>query len=124
MSSLPQRSRHSKDMYPCSGVWRNALFNSGRSLGRSRWAIQAFGGRDGVRDMDLLESAVATPQMTFDGVELNATVFDKAPRWLSHLRAAHRGQVFTFDNYRSRREILTLLPQLAGQCFIEQQLVR
>jgi hypothetical protein len=74
--------------------------------------------------MDLLESAVATPQMTFDGVELNATVFDKAPRWLSHLRAAHRGQVFTFDNYRSRREILTLLPQLAGQCFIEQQLVR
>jgi death on curing protein len=43
-----------------------------------RWAIQAFGGLDGNRDRGLIESALAGPQMTFGGVELHATIVEKA----------------------------------------------
>jgi len=37
--------------------------------------IARFGGADGVRDLAALESAVATPSTTFDGVFLHADVF-------------------------------------------------
>jgi death-on-curing protein len=43
-----------------------------------RWALQAFGGLDGVRDLGMVESALAAPQMTFDGVELHPTLVEKA----------------------------------------------
>ena len=36
------------------------------------------GGSEGLRDRGLLESAVAQPQATFDGVYLYVTLFDKA----------------------------------------------
>lgn len=40
--------------------------------------IQETGGSHGVRDVGLLESAVARPQATFDGEELYTDVFTKA----------------------------------------------
>ena len=40
-------------------------------------AIKAFGGTPGLRDRALLDSALAQPLMTFDGVELYPTLFDK-----------------------------------------------
>lgn len=43
-----------------------------------RWALQAFGGMDGVRDTGMVESALAAPQMTFGGVELHVTLVEKA----------------------------------------------
>jgi death-on-curing protein len=43
-----------------------------------RWALQAFGGPGGIRDVGLVESALAAPQMTFDGVELHSTLVEKA----------------------------------------------
>ena len=43
-----------------------------------RWALQSFGGLDGVRDTGMVESALATPQMTFGGVELHPTLAKKA----------------------------------------------
>jgi len=43
-----------------------------------RWALQAFGGLDGVRDPGMVESALAAPQVTFGGVELHATLVEKA----------------------------------------------
>jgi prophage maintenance system killer protein len=49
-----------------------------------------------VRDMDLLESAVAIPQMTFDGVELNATVFDKAAALAFSLTSSAQGSSLYF----------------------------
>ncbi len=42
--------------------------------------INATGGTDGVRDNDLLESALEAPFQTFDGVDLYPTLFQKAAR--------------------------------------------
>jgi death-on-curing protein len=43
-----------------------------------RWALQAFGGLDGVRDVGMVDSALVAPQMTFGGVELHSTLVEKA----------------------------------------------
>lgn len=40
--------------------------------------IEAHGGEDGIRDLGLLESAIAQPRATFDGQDLNPTLIDKA----------------------------------------------
>ncbi|MCB9252933.1 MAG: type II toxin-antitoxin system death-on-curing family toxin [Flavobacteriales bacterium] len=40
--------------------------------------IDKFGGLNGVRDIELLESAIGRPYATFDGKELYPTVIDKA----------------------------------------------
>jgi death-on-curing protein len=40
--------------------------------------IEQSGGSNGVRDFGLLESAVAQPLMTFDGVDLYPTLVEKA----------------------------------------------
>ena len=41
-------------------------------------AIKKFGGVSGVRDMNLLESAIQRPNATFDGQDLYPRVVDKA----------------------------------------------
>jgi death-on-curing protein len=43
-----------------------------------RQVIQQSGGALGIRDLGLLESAVAQPKMTFGGEDLYPTVIDKA----------------------------------------------
>jgi death-on-curing protein len=43
-----------------------------------RLIIEQSGGLAGVRDLGALESALAQPQMTFDGQELYPTVIEKA----------------------------------------------
>jgi len=43
-----------------------------------RAVVAATGGADGIRDLGGLESALAQPKATFDGVELYATAMDKA----------------------------------------------
>lgn len=40
--------------------------------------IQEFGGSEGVRDMNLLDSALNRPYATFDGQDLYPTAIDKA----------------------------------------------
>ena len=42
--------------------------------------IDVFGGLGGVRDYNLLESAVNAPFQTYDGIELYPTLIDKAAR--------------------------------------------
>ncbi|SRR6266487_1353600 len=42
------------------------------------WVIQQSGGRPGVRDINLIDSAVHQPQATFAGQELNPTLVQKA----------------------------------------------
>lgn len=42
------------------------------------WAIEAFGGLEGIRDEGLLESAVAQPMATFSGRDLYPSLADKA----------------------------------------------
>ena len=41
-------------------------------------ALEKFGGSEGVRDMNLLDSAIQRPFTTFDGQELYPNVVDKA----------------------------------------------
>lgn len=52
-------------------------------------AISQFGGLDGVRDVALLESAVAAPQAGFGGVSLYADLVEIAAAYLFHLCRNH-----------------------------------
>lgn len=47
--------------------------------------IDLYGGGHGVRDMGLLESAVAQPQASFDGKHLHADPFEMAAAYLFHI---------------------------------------
>jgi len=48
-----------------------------------------YGGRPGVRDLPLLESALAMPKATFDGELLHGTVFEMAAAYLYHVARNH-----------------------------------
>lgn len=52
-------------------------------------AIFKFGGTTGVRDYDLLESAIKRPYMTFDNVDLYPNVEDKASAILESIVKNH-----------------------------------
>ena len=39
--------------------------------------IEQSGGKDGIRDLGLLESAIAQPMMTFGGIDLYVSIVDK-----------------------------------------------
>lgn len=51
--------------------------------------IEKFGGSNGVRDMALLESALARPFSTFDGNELYPTSFEKAAALVESILINH-----------------------------------
>ena len=51
--------------------------------------VAETGGEDGLRDLGLLESAVARPRATFDGRDLYEDVFDKAAALLESLILNH-----------------------------------
>ena len=51
--------------------------------------VDLYGGEHGVRDMGLLESAVAQPQATFDGEHLHADIFEMAAAYLFHIVQNH-----------------------------------
>ncbi|MEO7193081.1 MAG: type II toxin-antitoxin system death-on-curing family toxin [Vicinamibacterales bacterium] len=50
----------------------------GEVVALHRRLIEQSGGASGLRDLGLLDSALAQPRATFDGVDLHATVVDKA----------------------------------------------
>lgn len=52
-------------------------------------AVKRFGGSQGIRDLGLVESAVARPQATFGGEYLYKTIFDKAAALLQSLLKNH-----------------------------------
>jgi len=51
--------------------------------------IEQYGGEHGVRDMGLLESAVAQARATFGGEFLHANVFEMAAAYLFHIVKNH-----------------------------------
>ncbi len=51
--------------------------------------IARYGGGPGIRDMDLLKSALGMPPATFGGEFLHADVFDMAAGYLFHLVKNH-----------------------------------
>lgn len=48
-----------------------------------------FGGGDGLRDRGLLESAVAQPEATFDGLHVHGGLFEMAGAYLFHIVSNH-----------------------------------
>ncbi|HVK86719.1 MAG TPA: type II toxin-antitoxin system death-on-curing family toxin [Kofleriaceae bacterium] len=51
--------------------------------------VERYGGKEGVRDLGLLESAVAAPEATFDGEYLHGTLPEMAAAYLYHLAQNH-----------------------------------
>jgi death-on-curing protein len=51
--------------------------------------IERYGGSPGLRDIGLLESAVATPEASFGGEYLHATLPEMAAAYLYHLAQNH-----------------------------------
>ena len=51
--------------------------------------IELYGGSFGIRDIGLIQSAIARPQSTFGGVDLYETVFDKAAALFHSLMFNH-----------------------------------
>ena len=51
--------------------------------------LEHFGGLSGLRDIGLLESAVAMPQAGFGGIYAHADVFEMAAAYLFHLVKNH-----------------------------------
>lgn len=53
------------------------------------YQIENFGGAEGLRDIELLKSAVGMPENTFGGVFLHPTVYEMAAAYLYHLVENH-----------------------------------
>ena len=51
--------------------------------------LQRYGGESGLRDVGLLESALAQPKMTFDGKYVHKTLFDKTAAYGFHVCKNH-----------------------------------
>ena len=51
--------------------------------------IDTYGGSHGIRDIGLLESAIAQPEASFGGQYLNADIFEMAAAYLYHLVMNH-----------------------------------
>lgn len=51
--------------------------------------IQSFGGSLGLRDAGLLDSALAQPKATFEGVLLHPTIYEQAGSYFYHLAMNH-----------------------------------
>jgi death-on-curing protein len=60
--------------------------------------IRVYGGAGGLRDLKLLQSAIAMPETTFDGEYLHPSVFEMAAAYLFHVARNHP---FVDDNKRT-----------------------
>jgi death-on-curing protein len=54
-----------------------------------QYQIDTYGGSHGIRDNDLLESAIAQPEASFGGQYLHADIFEMASAYLYHLVMNH-----------------------------------
>ena len=60
-----------------------------RALRTHRSLIAEYGGSDGVRDVGLLQSALAMPQASFGGEYLHKDLFEMAAAYLYHIVRNH-----------------------------------
>ena len=51
--------------------------------------VDLYGGAQGVRDLNLLESAIAQPQATYGGTHLHGDLFEMAAAYLFHIVRNH-----------------------------------
>ena len=54
-----------------------------------RSLIKQYGGTEGVRDVGLLQSAIAMPQASYDGEFLHGDIFEMAAAYLYHITQNH-----------------------------------
>jgi death on curing protein len=73
--------------------------------------IQKFGGTSGIRDLGLLESALAQPQATFSEQLLHATIWEQAAAYLFHLAMNHP---FLDGNKRTAFAVMDTFLRLNG----------
>jgi len=81
-------------------------------------AVNKYGGSHGLRDLGLLESAVARPQSTFDGNDLYPTIFLKAGALVQSLLMNHQ---FVDGNKRTAMFCVMTFMELNGYKFIAKQ---
>ena len=81
-------------------------------------AIDEYGGSHGLRDMGLLESAVARPQATFGGIDLYPDIFLKGAALLHSLLLNHQ---FVDGNKRTAMFSGMEFLELNGYKFIAKQ---
>lgn len=74
--------------------------------------IANYGGRDGIRDLGLLESALAQPQTVFAGQYLHGDLYEMAAAYLFHIVRNHP---FIDGNKRLGLEAALLFLELNGQ---------
>lgn len=65
------------------------FLNLGEVLEIHRDQIALYGGSSALRDLDLLKSAVAMPQATFDREFLHTDIFEMAAAYLFHVVGNH-----------------------------------
>jgi death-on-curing protein len=80
-----------------------------------RAVVAATGGAEGIRDFGGLESALAQPKATFDGVDLYPTIVDKAAALAFGLTLNHP---FVDGNKRVAHAAMAVFLELNG-CAIE-----
>lgn len=73
--------------------------------------VKRFGGSLGLRDLGLLESAIARPRASFDGEDLYSTIFDKAAALLHSILKNHP---FVDGNKRTALASAGLMLKLNG----------
>lgn len=73
--------------------------------------IEAHGGSDGIRDLALLESALAVPQAAFGGTYLHAAPFDMAAAYAFHIA---QNQPFVDGNKRTALAAALVFLELNG----------
>jgi death-on-curing protein len=73
--------------------------------------VDRYGGGHGVRDLGLLESAVAQPQATFGGDYLHRDVFEMAAAYLNHIVQNH---AFLDGNKRTGLAVALVFLDLNG----------
>lgn len=83
----------------------------GEVLALHRAVVSATGGADGLRDMGALESAVAQPKATFDGVDLYPTVVENASSLAFGLAMNHP---FVDENKRVAHAAMAVFLELNG----------
>jgi death-on-curing protein len=83
----------------------------GEVVALPRAVIESTGGSTGVRDLPALESAVAQPRATFDGVDLHPTITGKAAALAYSLALNHR---FVDGNQRVAHAALDVFLALNG----------
>ena len=73
--------------------------------------IEKYGGASGIRDPDLLDSALAQPQATFSGILLHPTLWTQAAAYLFHIAMNHP---FLDGNKRTAYAVMRTFLKLNG----------